>query len=231
MNTVVKSSSKLSGLATPSTRGGGQFSQGRRSLVGFRVYASDRPTWLPGAPGPAHLDGSLVGDYGFDPLGLGTNSDRLKWYQEAELMNARFAMLGCLGIMGAEVLGVPDKWWIAGAKDYDYPILPLVAVQAVVMGFLETKRYQGWKETSTTGLIDTFPFDPAGLLSEKSRLQEVKNGRLAMVAMFGFTAQAAVCGAGPIECWARHVSNPFGDNIITNVLSIQDNLTFPGVTP
>ena len=140
-------------------------------------------------------------------------------------------MLGALGIMGAEALGVTDKWWEAGAKDYDIPLLPLVAVQAVVMGFLETKRYQGWKETKTTGVVDTFPFDPAGLLSDKSRLQEVKNGRLAMVAMFGFTAQAAVCGAGPLECLSRHVSNPFGDNILTNILHIQDNLVYPGVTP
>ena len=73
MNSVVVKSSKLPGLASPSSR---QF--GRRSLAVVKA-ASDRPTWLPGAPGPAHLDGSLVGDYGFDPLGLGTNADRLQW--------------------------------------------------------------------------------------------------------------------------------------------------------
>lgn len=29
---------------------------------------------------PAHLDGSLAGDYGFDPLGLGADPEALKWY-------------------------------------------------------------------------------------------------------------------------------------------------------
>jgi len=42
---------------------------------------------------PAHLDGTLPGDFGFDPLGLGADPERLKYYQEAELMNARWAMM------------------------------------------------------------------------------------------------------------------------------------------
>ncbi|EFJ13207.1 light-harvesting complex [Selaginella moellendorffii] len=32
---------------------------------------ANRPLWFPGAKCPDYLDGSLVGDYGFDPLGLG----------------------------------------------------------------------------------------------------------------------------------------------------------------
>ncbi len=58
-------------------------------------------------------------------------------------MNARFAMLGAAGILGGEALGVyKDTTWVnAGAKGYDVPILPLIAIQAIVMGFLETKRY------------------------------------------------------------------------------------------
>lgn len=41
--------------------------------------AAARPTWCPGYDTPAHLDGSLPGDYGFDPLGLGAEPDALKW--------------------------------------------------------------------------------------------------------------------------------------------------------
>lgn len=39
---------------------------------------------------------------------------------------------------------------------------PLLAVEAVIMGFLELKRFQGWKETGTSGFLNAFPFDPAG---------------------------------------------------------------------
>ena len=53
---------------------------------------------------PAHLDGTLPGDFGFDPLGLGADPQRLKYYQEAELMNARWAMMAVAGIVAQEVV-------------------------------------------------------------------------------------------------------------------------------
>ena len=42
--------------------------------------AASRPMWLTGAAAPSYLDGSLPGDYGFDPLGLGVDPARLKWF-------------------------------------------------------------------------------------------------------------------------------------------------------
>lgn len=41
--------------------------------------ASSRPMWLTGAQAPPYLDGTLPGDYGFDPLSLGADPDRLAW--------------------------------------------------------------------------------------------------------------------------------------------------------
>ena len=32
-----------------------------------------------GVEAPEYLDGGLAGDYGWDPLGLGANPDRLNW--------------------------------------------------------------------------------------------------------------------------------------------------------
>lgn len=39
----------------------------------------DRPLWFPGAKAPEYLDGSLVGDYGFDPFGLGKPAEYLQY--------------------------------------------------------------------------------------------------------------------------------------------------------
>ena len=40
---------------------------------------TDRPLWFPGAKAPEWLDGSLVGDYGFDPFGLGKPAEYLQY--------------------------------------------------------------------------------------------------------------------------------------------------------
>lgn len=44
-----------------------------------KAPTSDRPLWYPGAVAPEWLDGSLVGDYGFDPFGLGKPAEYLQF--------------------------------------------------------------------------------------------------------------------------------------------------------
>ncbi|KAF3612204.1 hypothetical protein DY000_02051130 [Brassica cretica] len=44
-----------------------------------KTVISDRPLWFPGAKSPEYLDGSLVGDYGFDPFGLGKPAEYLQF--------------------------------------------------------------------------------------------------------------------------------------------------------
>ncbi len=51
--------------------------------------------WLPGSDSPAHLTGKLPGDFGFDPLGLGVEADRLTWCVAFDGRWRRFAIL-CL---------------------------------------------------------------------------------------------------------------------------------------
>ena len=48
---------------------------------------------------------SLNSDYGFDPLGLGEVPANLERFREAELLNARWAMLGVAGCWGVEAGG------------------------------------------------------------------------------------------------------------------------------
>lgn len=100
------------------------------------------------------------------------------------------------------------------------PSAPLLAIQAVVLGFLELKRYQGWKETGTSGFLNAFPFDPAGMNSGEMAVKEVKNGRLAMVAFIGFAVAALVTRQGPLEALSAHLGNPFQNNIIGSVANL-----------
>eukprot|EP01023_Acetabularia_acetabulum_P038271 TRINITY_DN365_c0_g1_i8.p1 TRINITY_DN365_c0_g1~~TRINITY_DN365_c0_g1_i8.p1 ORF type:complete len:222 (-),score=65.25 TRINITY_DN365_c0_g1_i8:278-943(-) len=191
-----------------------------RRATSICAAAADRQMWLVGAAAPAHLDGSLAGDFGFDPLGLGSEPDRLAWYVEAEKTNGRWAMMAVAGILGQELLGVTPKWFEAGAKDFGIPFFPLLAMEAIIMGFLETKRYQGFKETGSSGFLDSFPFDPAGMNSPDMQLKEIKNGRLAMIAFVGFAVQALVTREGPIEGLTNHIGDPFGHNISANIMNL-----------
>lgn len=64
------------------------------------VRAAARANWLPGSDFPAHLENSkLPACYGFDPLGLGANEERLTWFAESERVHCRWAMLGVAGIL------------------------------------------------------------------------------------------------------------------------------------
>ncbi|GFP91729.1 chlorophyll a-b binding protein 7 chloroplastic [Phtheirospermum japonicum] len=171
------------------------------------VKAQDRPTWLPGLDPPPYLDGTLAGDFGFDPLGLGEDPESLKWYVQAELVHARFAMAGVAGILVTDLLRVTGirvlpVWYGAGAIKFNFAsTTTLVIVQLLLMGFVETKRYMDFKspgsqakegsffglEASLEGLEPGYPggplLNPLGLAKDiknahEWKLKEIKNGSL-----------------------------------------------------
>lgn len=89
-------------------------------------YGADRPLWLGPLTKreavPSWLDGSLPGDYGYDPLSLSEKPENLDKYFELELFHARWAMLAALGALLPEALqlaGVAQflepVWWKVGA--------------------------------------------------------------------------------------------------------------------
>ncbi|KAK9867245.1 hypothetical protein WJX84_000613 [Apatococcus fuscideae] len=176
----------------------------------------DRPKWYPGAQPPPYLDGTMHGDYGFDPLRLGSNNDWLPWFKEAELTNGRWAMTAVPGILAIEALGKADPWWAAGATaDKPIPLSWLWIIEIVTFAIIEFKRYENFKKVGESGFLNTAPFDPVGLRSEEMREKEVKNARLAMVAFLGFTSQTAITGLGPIACLKKHLEDPGHNNIFT----------------
>ncbi len=46
--------------------------------------------------------------------------------------------------------------------------------------------------------------------------KEIENGRLAMLAMFGYGAQATLTREGPFANLLAHISDPVNHNILTN---------------
>merc|ERR1711966_347772 len=200
--------------------------------VSTKVMAA-RTSWMPGSVHPKHLDGTLPGDFGFDPLNLGEDPKNLAWYVQAELVHARFAMLGAAGILIPEamtkagILNVP-VWYEAGAAEFTFASpFSLFMAQVWMMGFAETKRYYDFVSPGSQGnpgspgnSFDPFGYSKDPKMLEEMKLKEIKNGRLAMMAMLGFYGQAAATGTGPIDNWLAHLADPFHTTVASNPVAV-----------
>lgn len=214
---------------------------GRRSV---QVHAAARPLWLPGSTPPAHLDGSLPGDFGYDPLGLGVDKEKLRWYREAELQNGRWAMLAVAGILVQEIVK-PDIFWYDAPTKIQLPfnILGLVAFEAFAMHYVEVRRWQDWRKPNSVNedpifkgnkLPDHEPGYPGGIFApfipgdlETLKVKEMKNGRLAMLAFVGFTMAAQVTGLGPIAALQAHLADPIATTMFSKAAVVPGSAFLP----
>jgi len=105
----------------------------------------------------SYLDGSLPGDYGFDPLGLSDPEGaggfiNPSWLAYAEVIHCRWAMLGVAGATAPETLKgfIPDStavvWFkngvipAQGSFDFWAPPTALFWVMVCLMNFVEINR-------------------------------------------------------------------------------------------
>lgn len=118
----------------------------------------------------SYLDGSLPGDYGFDPLGLSDPEGaggfiNPQWLAYSEVIHGRWAMLGVAGAVAPELLGnaglIPAEtglvWFKSGMipaqGTYDYWANPqtIFWVNAALMNFAELKRGQDYWNPGSQG--------------------------------------------------------------------------------
>ena len=164
---------------------------------------------------PAALDGTMVGDVGFDPLGFAKSKDDLANYREAEIKHGRLAMLAAAGwplseLFDRKIAAALGMSPVLDASDRvpsllngglgkispAYWIGCLGAAALVdVLGQLRMKG-DGY-QPGDYGLRLGYPADDAG--RERMQLAELKNGRLAMIAIFGFAVQEFVTKQGVVD--------------------------------
>lgn len=171
---------------------------------------------LPFVERPKMLDGSLPGDVGFDPFGLsGDDKESLVYKREAEIKHGRLAMLAVVGWPLAELwdkeiasaLGLQDSLTSSGASpsplngglDKIEPEYWLIV--ACTAGIFELQSKWAMEDGKDKYIPGDCGFDPLKFFPEEKAAQfemqtkEIKHGRIAMMAVLGFSIQEALYGA------------------------------------
>jgi light-harvesting complex I chlorophyll a/b binding protein 4 len=151
---------------------------------------------LPFLVRPENLKG-WVGDVGFDPFNLSQNME-MKWLREAEIKHGRSSMLATLGFVMQQYMTIPGYDHVDDSNLAPSIVGASAMLQIVFwMGVLEFWTNKG-NVTMETMFEDpdrepgNLGFDPMGLSVGKTedemnnmKLREIKNGRLAMLAIGG----------------------------------------------
>eukprot|EP00172_Hildenbrandia_rubra_P001812 Plantae.Rhodophyta-Hildenbrandia_rubra.ctg2423.p1 GENE.Plantae.Rhodophyta-Hildenbrandia_rubra.ctg2423~~Plantae.Rhodophyta-Hildenbrandia_rubra.ctg2423.p1 ORF type:complete len:245 (+),score=25.70 Plantae.Rhodophyta-Hildenbrandia_rubra.ctg2423:88-735(+) len=152
---------------------------------------------------PPALEETMPGYAGFDPFYISSYLN-VKWLQEAEIKHGRISMLAVLGAIIPEFFTFPfydgphlftrgHDWGVHNGSLSQvlfftsiFEIMTTPAIIQMVRG--QSDRTPGY-----------FGFDPLNLGKDpKMATREVKNGRLAMLAISGMIHHAAITGDGVV---------------------------------
>lgn len=146
---------------------------------------------------PEKLDGSMVGDMGFDPMGLSDIQTDLRYARWAEIKHGRVCMLAVLGMVWQEygphlpgdAYATTDPFEAISSVGFASNIQTLLAIGCIELA--------NWEETfngdSRPGVLPGWEGKGWANLSEKDKNkrfeQEIVHCRLAMIAFIGATHQ------------------------------------------
>ncbi|KAL7578531.1 hypothetical protein ACA910_011592 [Epithemia clementina (nom. ined.)] len=184
-----------------------------------QTKAPEMSSSLPFMERPALLDGSMPGDVGFDPLGFVKSKDDLMNYREAEIKHARLAMLAAAGwplseLFDKQIAGALGITPVLDASDRAPSVLngglgkisPIYWI--VCLGLAAAIDVYGINQAkqNTPGYFPgNLGFDPLGFYPKtkeeqfEMQLKEIKNGRLAMIAIVAFAGQEFVRKIGVVD--------------------------------
>jgi hypothetical protein len=167
------------------------------------ALSAERSKAVPFLEAPKNLKG-LVGDKGFDPIGFSDWID-VNFLAEAEIKHGRIAMLATLGWVITEFVKLPgdvhnvtplEAHNVAVASGSAFQVLTVIAGLEFIGVVALKELFEGKRKAGEFG------FDPLNLWGKteaersKRSLQEIENGRLAMLAFAGIATQAALNGKG-----------------------------------
>lgn len=180
----------------------------------------------------------LAGNFGFDPLGLAKNLENLMEYRESEVKHARLAMLAAAGWPLSELYDRAIAEWLG----LDPVLDQADRAPSLLNGGLEKVSPIWWGAcVGFTAAIDLYGiqrarsgdpeylpgrlgFDPLGFyppdMVGRSRMElaEIKHGRIAMLAVVGYSLQEYTTQLGVVD------ETPFFFTPITDMLSRWDLL-------
>lgn len=171
------------------------------------LNAAELSTSLPFLVKPAALDGSMIGDVGFDPIGFSDGFD-VKWLREAEIKHGRVSMLATVGFVASEFFNFPmfSSLHVDDSNAAPTAVGISAMMQIILVAGFEEYRTNKGNITMETMFSDParvpgdVGFDPMGYKKKgaaeyaKLQLQELKNGRLAMLAIGGMIHHNFVTG-------------------------------------